>query len=247
MFIRVALACHSVSLIIAFSPNIFTKFLVIHFVTVNPFLFTDSRSQFLLHPTMLFYCLVSEDNSLQHLFLGHLVHLTLHHHDILVSSGNHNIQISRRQLASGRVDHQLAIHTSYTNFGNRSVERNITHGNSGRCCQSCQTIRHRLGIARIQCYLHESLGMVIIREQGTQRAVYQTGYQNLVIGTSSLPASKSSRETSQRSELFFIIGQRHKVHVRTCILCRNNRSQKHRIAHLQHNSPIGLFGELSGL
>ena len=198
MLVGITLTGNGIRFIVAFSPDVFTQLFIIHFMTISPFFFIHGFCQFHLNQTMIFNSFMSKFNSVEHFFLGNLVHLALNHHDILVGCSNHNIQIGSCQLALGRVNHKLPIHTSYTYLGNRTVERNITHGNSCRGSQSGQTIRHRLFICRVQRYLHESFCMVIIREQRSQSPVNQTGYQNLVIGSPSLSTGETTGETSYR-------------------------------------------------
>ena len=196
MLVGITLTGNSIRFIIAFSPNIFTQLFIVHFMTINPFFFVHGLCQFHLNQTMIFNSFMSKFNSIEHFFLRNLIHLTLNHHDILVGRCNHDIQVSSCQLALCRVNHQLPVHTSYTYLRNRTVERNITHSDSCRGSQSGQTIRHRLFITRVQRYLHESFSMIIIREQRSQSTVDQTGYQNLVIGSSSLSTGETSGETS---------------------------------------------------
>ena len=105
--------------------------------------------------------LVSCLDSLEHHALWHLFHLTLHHHDVIVGSGNHQLEVSLLALLESRVDHHLAVHTSYAHLAHRTLERNIGASQSCTRSQTSDGLWHVNAISRVHGYIYKSVCVII--------------------------------------------------------------------------------------
>ena len=137
MFVSVSGSCDGIRFIVAGIVNGFAEFFVVFFVTIFTFYgFTNHFSQFHLCFAMYFDSFVSYFHCFQQFGFWYFAHFTFYHHDVFISSGNHDVHISFFKLVESRVDNELAINTRNTYFRNRSVERNIWNS---KCCWSCKS------------------------------------------------------------------------------------------------------------
>ena len=167
MFVS-ARCCHFVCFSITFVMDILAQFIVIHFMAVLTFnRLTTSFHQFHLSLTLNLDGFVSDLDSFQHVRLLDFIHFTFHHHDVVQSSADHDIDICFLQLCECRVDYELSTNTSYTYFGNRSVEWNIRNCQSSRSCKTSQGIRHILTVCREQYDIYINFSVVVIWEKRT--------------------------------------------------------------------------------
>ena len=103
-------------------------------------------------------------NSLEHICLLYFVHLALYHHDVVDSSCHHHVNIGICYLLIGWIDEELTIDASYTNFADRTFERNVRYGKSRRSGQSCKGIGHVNAIGGEQRYINKNFCVVVSRE-----------------------------------------------------------------------------------
>ena len=165
MFIVISGSSNSISLVITSLTNCLTQFFVVHFVTIFTFYRLTYRfCQLHLSLAMNLDGFVSHFHGFQQFSLRHFLHFAFHHHDVLISSGNHKVHICFFELFKSRVDNELTVDTCHTYFRDRSVERNIGNGKCCRSCKSCQRIRHIYTISREEDDVHIYLCMIIIRE-----------------------------------------------------------------------------------
>ena len=126
VFVIVSGSGNSVSFFVACFTNSLAQIFVVHFMVVFTFhCFSNLFSQLHLCFTMNLDSFMSYFHCFQQFSFGYFVHFTFYHHDVLISSGHHQIHISFFQLFKSRIDNELTVDTCYTYFRNRSVERNI--------------------------------------------------------------------------------------------------------------------------
>ena len=118
----------------------------------------------------------------EHLFFGNLFAFAFHHADVLHGGSHHQFEASFLLLFEGGVDDVFVTDEGDANLGDRAVERDVGHADGSRGGQSCKGIGSHVLLCGEQVHLHDGLGMVVIREQGTQGAVDQTGDKHLVVG-----------------------------------------------------------------
>ncbi len=72
--------------------------------------------ELLLHAAVLLYLFVGELDGLEHVVLADLVHLTLYHHNVLFSGGNHQVEVAVRHIAEGGVDLEFPVDSAHANL-----------------------------------------------------------------------------------------------------------------------------------
>ena len=182
MFVGVRTRSLSISACITEVMNSLLQLLVIHLMAVLTFrLLAISLHHLVDSQALRFDSLVRSFDSLEHHALRHFFHLAFHHHDVVVRSGNHQLQVSVLALLEGRVNHHLAIYACYTYFAHRTLERDIRTSQSSTCSQTGNRLRHVNAVGRIHGYVYESLCVIVRREEGTKGPVDQTCNQNLIV------------------------------------------------------------------
>jgi hypothetical protein len=128
------------------------------------FSFTNLNSQFFLDKAMIFNGCVGKFNA------STISSSCISSHwpsTMLISNSlpaTINSKVARCKIAHFRVDDQLAVNFSYTNFRDRAIERNIRNSQCCRCCQTGKAIRHNIFISRYQGDHHLGISVVIFRE-----------------------------------------------------------------------------------
>ena len=199
--------------------NCLLQLLIVHLMAVLTFsLFAISLHHLVDRQTLRFDRLVRSLDSLQHNRLRHLFHLAFDHHDVVIRSSHHQLEVSVLALLEGRVDNHLAVHTRYTYFADRSLERNIRASQSSSCSESGNALRHIDAVRRIHRDVYERLCVIVRREEGTKGTVDETRNQDLIIRCFALAAGKTAWEAScGRKFLFVLYGQGHKIRTRNRI------------------------------
>ncbi len=213
MLVGASCLCDCVSLVIAFFADIIAEILVIDLVAVFAFHGgTCLFGEFHLSLALNLDSFVSHTESVKEFSLAHFVHLTLHHHDVLVSGTYHKFDIGTVTLFECGIDHEFSVNACYTHFRDRSVEGDIAYRHGGRCCKSGKSIGHILTICRVHSDLHDGVGVVVVREKGAESTVNKTGSQDFVVAGTAFTLGEAAGETSVGREFFFILdGQGHEV------------------------------------
>ena len=67
----------------------------------------------------------------QQILLGHFLHLTFHHHDVLLGSTYHQVHIGLLKLLPCGVDDELAVYASHSNLRDGALEWYVA---GSECC-----------------------------------------------------------------------------------------------------------------
>ena len=185
---------------------------------------------------------------LDHIALGHLLHLTLDHHDVLLRRTDHQVDIGTIELVECRIDHPLVIKTDHSHLREHFVKGNGADRHSGRGCQPGQLVGKLIGVTAEEDDLHVDLAVVVLGEEGTQSAVDQSCDQDLMVRHTALTAGKAPGEAAIGGELLLILYlEGHKVYARTCLLGSDHCRQEHSLAHAYNHGAISLLGKLACL
>ena len=249
MFVGVRTCCLRIGASVAVVVYRLLQLVVVHLVAVLAFgLLAVSLHHLVDSQALRLDSLVRSLDSFEHHGLRHLFHLAFHHHDVVIRSGYHQLEVCVLALLEGRVNHHLAIYTRYTYLAHRTLERYIRACERSTCCQTGNALRHVDTVSRIHRYVDEGLCVIIGREERTKGAVDQTGNQDLIIRCFTFAAGESTRETScGRKFLFVLYGQGHKIRTRNRIFGGADSSQNHRVAEGRHHGSISLFGQFACL
>ena len=196
---------HHVGGLVTLIPYLLAQLFVLLFVAVGPFDgLTHHLGQFDLCLALFLDLFVAKFDGIEHLRFRDLIHLSLHHHDIVDGGTHHDVDVSLLQLLEGGVDHERTVDTCYTYFGDGSVERDVGYRQCSGCCQSGESIGHIFAVGREEDDVHENVGMVIVRKERTQHAVDKPACKYLCVGRSPFALHKSSRKTSEGGEFLFV-------------------------------------------
>ena len=115
-----------ISRLVKLRLDLLTEFLVVDFMIILTLhVSTLLLSQLILELAHRLDCLGSSLEGTDQILLSNFLHLTFHHHDVLLGSTNHDIHVSLFHLLECRVNNILTIDTSYTNLRDVVLERNI--------------------------------------------------------------------------------------------------------------------------
>ena len=116
------LICRSIKLIL----NLLAQLLIVNLVVVCPLhVSTKFLGKFLLKKAHRLDGLGSSLERADKVLLGHFLHLSLYHHDVVLGGTNHDIHISLLHLLEGRINDILAIDTCYTHLRDVVLKGNI--------------------------------------------------------------------------------------------------------------------------
>ena len=117
VLVAVTRCCDGISLVVTCSVNSLTEFFVVFFVAIFALHGrTNFFHQFHLSLAVNLDSFVSSLQSFEQILFAHFVHFAFHHHDVFVSSSNHQVHICLFELFESWVDNELAIDASYANF-----------------------------------------------------------------------------------------------------------------------------------
>ena len=203
--------------------------------------------ELLLDTAVLLDLLVGELDGLEHVVLGNLVHLTFHHHDVLLGGGDHQVEVGAGAVGEVGVDDELSVDAGDAHLGDRAAERQVGGGEGGGGGQAGQGIRLDVLLRGDQHNVHEDLEMEVIRPQRTDRTVHKAGDEHLVVRRTALALEETARETAGGIILFTIIyGEGHKVGSLLDFLRAGDGGEQHRATHLHHGGSGGLLGQFAG-
>ncbi len=224
-----------------------TQFVVVHLVAVLTLHLLAVLAHHLnLRAALRLDSLVSRLNGFEHNALGHLLHLALHHHNVVLRGGNHQFEVGVLALLKRGVDDHLTIHARHAHLANRTLERNVGASQSRRSRQTGYALGHIDAIGTVKGDVDKRISMVISGEERTQSAVDKTRNQYLIVARLALAAGEAAREASGGSEFLLVLNrQRHKVRTRHGILGTAYRRQNHRVAQRRHHGSVRLLRQLA--
>ena len=121
-----SLLCNVISWLVAFLLNLLAEFLVVNLVAVFALdIFAKFLSKFRLQLAHRTDGVLSSLQCSEQVLLRNLFHLAFHHHDVLCRRAYHNIHVGLFHLLESRINNVFAIDACYTNFTDRTFERNI--------------------------------------------------------------------------------------------------------------------------
>jgi hypothetical protein len=168
---------------------------------------------------------------LQHHVFGQLVGAGLDHEDIVIGTGNHQIQAAQVHLLGCRIDHILAVDKADGRGRNRAVPRNVADGQRSRGSDDRQRVHQILavGAERVDDDLHfvaHALG-----KERAQRAIHQAGKQNRLLAGTAFTTEETAGDATRSIESFFKFNRHgEEVHPRSNVVAHGGHSHQHRIA-----------------
>ena len=185
--------------------------------------------------------LMSKINCLNHLFFRKLIRSGFNHDDLLFCRSDREEQVGNRLLSISRVQNKLP--------GNHAHLRRCTgavKGHIGDCCckrraKHRKKFRRSILVNRQNRVVQKHIVPIVLREQRTHRAVYDSCRKNRIVTGSSFSLLKAARELSDSIHLLFILyGKREKIDAVSGFL-RCGTGRKHcGVSIVHHNRSITL-------
>ncbi len=140
--VLVGVTCLSdvVAWLVALLAHTLLDFLVVNLVAV--FTLGDSKlgSELLLSDAHGLDSIVRKLQRSNQVFFLNLVHLTLYHHNIVVSSTYHQFHVSVFELFEGGVNNEVTINASHTHLADGLLEGDITNSDSSASCKTSKSV-----------------------------------------------------------------------------------------------------------
>ena len=204
--------------------------------------------EFLLHAAMLLDFFVGDLDSLEHVCLGHFLHLAFHHHDIFFGSGYHEFNVGICHLAEVRVDYPLPVDAAHADLGDRASKGEIAGCEGAGCGEPCKSIGLHVLLGRNQIDIYKNLIVEICRPEGTDGTVHQAGDEHLIVRGLAFSLQKTSGETSCGVILLAVVYREGKE-IRSFLdfVCCSHGGKQHGATHLHDCGAGRLLGEFAGL
>ena len=146
------------------------------------------------------------------------------------------------------VDDELAVDAGNAHLAYRTAEGQVGGSESGGGCKACEGVGLGVLVGADEAHLHEHLKMEIIRPQGADGPVDETGYEDLVIRGFAFTLQKTSGETPGGIILFTIIHcEGHEVCALLYFLGCTYGGEHHGASHFDNGRTVRLLGEFAGL
>ena len=208
----------------------------------------DGFGKFHLHLALYLDGVVGGAESGEEFGFAHFVHFAFDHHDVVVGGADHEFHVGFLEFVECGVDHELTVHTGHTHFGDGTVEGYVAHGDGGRCGQAGEAVGSVDSVGGEEDNIDEGVGVVIVREKGTEHTVDQTGGEDFIIARAAFALEEAAGETTGSGEFLFVFNlQWHEIDTFSGFLGRYHGGQKHGVAHAHFYRSIGLLCQLAGL
>ena len=182
-----------------------------------------------------------------HVVFGNLIHLAFHHHDVVHGGGHDHVDVGAFHVLDGGVHHELSIHAAHAHLGNRALEGDVGNGDSGRSCETCEAVGQEVLVAGNQGYNDLGFSVEILREEGTDGAIDQTGDENLILGRACLAFEETAGETTHGTVFFLVFHLKgHEISAFNGLFFATHGCEQHGVAHGDDSSAVGLLRQLAG-
>ena len=236
-----------VSLVVELFDDRLAEFLVVDLVAVGALhVLAQLLRELDLYGAVLLDLLVRKLDGAEHDLFRNLLHFTLDHQDIVDRTADHDVEVDLLHLRIVGVDDVLSVDAGYADLRNGAAERNVRHGQCGRCGQSGQRVGLNVLVGRDEVDRHVDFGVVVCGEQGAECAVDQTGNEDLAVVGTAFALHEAAGIAAYGGVLLLVLYlQGHEIGVGFCILGGHHGTEQHRVAHFDDDRAVGLFGQFA--
>ena len=214
---------------------------------VNELFFADFSDHFLLESNQSTNFFMAEHDRVQDRFFRNFLCAALDHQNRVIRTGNCNHQIRFFALLHRRIDHEITVHPTYLNAGNRTFKRNIRDGKRRRGAEHRRHFRCIVLIDGKHRRDHVHVVAYAFIKQRANRAINQARVQNRGFTGSTFAFYKSAGNFPYGIQFFFIIyRQREKVRTLARLFGAGRSDQHGGIPVAHHDGTTCLFGKLAG-
>ena len=154
---------------------------------------------------------------------------------------------SRSARGKAGIDHELPVDAGDTDLGNGTAERQVGGREGAGGGQAGEGVGLDVLLRGDEVDIHEDLQVEVIRPQGADRPVDQTGDEHLVVGGTAFTLEESAGEAACRIVLLAVVhGKRHEIRAFFHFFGTGDGGEQHGAAHFHHGGTGGLLGQLAG-
>ena len=191
---------------------------------------------------------LAEDDGLQHLRLGKLLGLRLHHHHGIAGTGDHEVEVALCHLVDHRVEHELSVDDPNARGADRAQKRHARQRERRRGGHQGHDVGVVLHVVRE--HGDNDLGLVLeaFHEQRPDRPVDQARGERLLLARPALALEKAAGNLAGGvGPLLVIDGEREEADAGAQGLLRHHGGQNARLAVLGEDGGAGLAGNAARL
>jgi len=126
--------------------------------------------------------------------LRHLVHLALHHHDVVFGGAHHDVHVALCHLLLGRVYYVFAVDPAHAHLADGALEGDVGAGHGRRGGESCERVGLVHAVGAEQHHLHVYLAVVVGGEERPEHAVDEPRGEYLVVASLALALGEAPGE-----------------------------------------------------
>ena len=190
--------------------------------------------------------LVSLEQRVQHIRLGHHGRAAFHHHDAVPGPREVDVDITPGYFGLERIHHPLAVDPTDPNACQRTAEGDIGYLQRQRSAEHGHDVRIVLTVRGEHGDDDLGLGLEAAREQRTNGPVNQAAREDFLFRGTSLALEEASGDPSRGKCLFLVVdGQREEVDVFPNVLRGDGGCENNRLAVTDQHGAVGLLGHLA--
>ena len=238
---------NGVSLVIELLDDRLAKLFVVDLVAVGALhVLAQLLRKLDLYGAVLLDLLVRELDGAEHDLFRNLLHLALDHQDIVDRTSDHDVEVYLLHVRVVGVDDVLTVDAGYADLRDGAAERDVRHGQRGRCGQSGQCVGLNVLVGRDEGDRHIDFGVVVCGEQGAERAVDQPCDEDFAVVGAAFALHEAAGIAAYGGVLLLVLYlQGHEIGVGFCILGGHHGAEEHRVAHLDDDRAVGLLGQFA--
>ena len=191
--------------------------------------------------------LVAEHDGAEHHFFGQLVGFRFDHQHGGLGAGDDEVQLRRRELGLGRVEHVLAVDVADARGADRAVERNAGQRERRRRADHRRNVGIDLGIDRH--HRRDDLDLVVeaIGKQRPDRAVDEPAGQRLLLRRTAFALEEAAGDLARGVGLLLVVdGQREEVLAGLGLATGDRGDQHDGVVEAGHDGAAGLARDFAG-
>ena len=192
--------------------------------------------------------LVGQLERVEHHLFGEFARPGLHHEDVVLGAGHHQVEAAVIHLLRRGVDHELAVHKADGGAGDGAAPRNVADVQRGRRGDERQRLHQVLAVGTER--RDDDLDFVAhaLGEERAQRAIDQTRDQDGLFAGPAFAPEETAGNAPGRVEAFFEL-HRHgeEVHAGAHVGTHGSRGQQYGVAVAYGDCAACLGGQHAGL
>ena len=191
---------------------------------------------------------LAEHDGLEHLLLGQLLGLRLHHHDRIAGAGDHEVEVGVGHLVDQWIEHELAADDADAGGADGAQERHAGQRERGRRSDDGHDVGVVLHVVREHGDDHLRLVLEALHEQRPDRPVDQARGERLLLARAAFALEKAAGNLAGGvGSLLVVDGEGEEVDAGPRALLGDHGGEHAGLAVLGEDGGVGLAGQAARL